>query len=90
MEKVVNILCWGALIFFAVTFVIIALCIFGLVIYLRSELDQSWNTEEYSEQQRMEDELQIKALKEDAARRAAKKQAKKERRRKRAWKRQNF
>lgn len=87
MEKVVDFICWAALIFFALLFIVVALYIIGMVIYFRSELNKDEYVETYSEWQRMEDEMQMQALKEDAKRREAKKREKEER--KGRWKKRN-
>lgn len=90
MERVVDFLCWIALILFILIVIVGALFFIGMAIYFHTELHRGNYTAEYSEQQRMEDEIQIQALKEDAARREAKKREKEEKRRRRKWKRKNF
>lgn len=89
MEKVVEFVCWTVLIVFVLVFILTALYIIGMVIYFRSELNKDEYVETYSEWQRMEDEIQMQALQEDAEKREAKQQERERRRRKRAWKKRN-
>lgn len=81
--KVVDILCWIVLIFFLLALAAIALFVIGMIVYFHSELERGGDGEPYSEQQRIEDEIQLQALKEDAEKREAKKKARKERKKKR-------
>lgn len=89
VEKVVEFVCWTVLIVFVLVFILTALYIIGMVIYFRSELNKDEYVETYSEWQRMEDEIQMQALQEDAEKREAKQQERERRRRKRAWKKRN-
>lgn len=89
MEKVVDFLCWAALIFFALLIFAGILFVVGIIVYFYSEWKQTGRTEVYSEQQRMEDIIQMEALKADAARRAARKREKEKRRRERRWRKRN-
>lgn len=79
VERVIDFFCMAILILFILSFAIGTLFFIGMVIYFRSELNQEEYTI-YSEQQRMEDEIQMQELKKDAERRAAKKREKEERR----------
>lgn len=88
--RVVDFFCWVVLISFIIIAIVGALFFIGMAIYFHTELHRENYTTEYSEQQRMEDEIQIQALKEDAERREAKKREKEEKRRRRKWKRKNF
>lgn len=88
--RVVDFFCWVVLISFILIVIVGALFFIGMAIYFHTELHRGNYTTEYSEQQRMEDEIQIQALKEDAERREAKKREKEEKRRRRKWKRKNF
>lgn len=90
MGKVIDFLCWAALIFFVFLFVIGILILNAIIIYLYSEWKHNGNTEIYSERQKEEDIIQMEALKADAARRAAKKREKEKRRRERRWRKRNF
>lgn len=90
MERVVDFFCMAILILFILIFVVGALFFIGMAIYFHSELNQDSYKEVYTERQRMEDETQMQALKEDAERRAAKKREKEERRKRKRWKKRNF
>lgn len=79
VERVIDFFCMAILILFILLFAIGTLFFIGMVIYFHSELNQEEYTI-YSEQQRMEDEIQMQELKKDAERRAAKKREKEERR----------
>lgn len=89
MGKVVDFLCWAALIFFALLLMAGILFVAGIIAYFYSEWKQTGHTEAYSEQQRMEDIIQMEALKADAERREARKREKEKRRRKRRWRKRN-
>lgn len=90
MGRVIDFFCWVVLISLILIAVIGALFFIGMAIYFHTEFHRENYMTEYSEQQRMEDEIQIQALKEDAERREAKKREKEEKRRRRKWKRKNF
>lgn len=79
VERVIDLFCMAILILFILLLAIGTLFFIGMVIYFHSELNQEEYTI-YSEQQRMEDEIQMQELKKDAERRAAKKREKEERR----------
>lgn len=90
LGKVIDFICQMALISFVILFIVTVLYVIGMIIlYFHSELDKDEHTEIYSEWQRIEDELQIQALKEDAKRREAKKREKERRRKNRRWKKRN-
>lgn len=89
VEKAVNIICWIALICFVLLIIGIVTFVVGMAIYFQTQLKKDEYVETYSEWQRMEDEIQMQALKEDAKRREAKKREKEERRKKRRWKKRN-
>lgn len=83
MGKVIDIICWIVLIFFLLAIAAITLFVIGMIAYFHSELERGGDREQYSEQQRMEDEIQLQALREDTEKREMKRKARKERWKKR-------
>lgn len=88
VEKVIDFICWAALISFALLFAIGTIFVVGYMIYFCSKYNQLDDIDVDTEQQRIEDEIQIQALKNEAEKKRSKKKAKEERRKKR-WKKRN-